>query len=428
MGVLAVLMTVRYALVPWKGRASVDAQYPYQNPLMTDFRDTVILPARALAQRINPYDITPYRQAFPHAQEFDPYAPWWLTVVSPLARLEWGHAALVWSVGLALATSGCAAWAGLQAWRHLRDFRPVVMPCSRAALGLWLAAFVAFQWFWRPTTVGQGLGNVGALAGLAALLAVLGKQDRWHSVFLAVAWVKPQFGIPVVLILLARGHWRRALGGTLLAAVGSLPMVVQLSMAHGGLASLVRTVVNSATHLSNRSGGEPLEGRIDVAALFNVLGLHSGTLLPMAAGAVLLVAAAWLARHVAGDRPGAASLWVCLGLLVGFPHLHYDLAMLAPLVPWAVVEAWARNEMRWVGVLRDPVLWLCGVLAVAGLAPGPALLGGPGWSRAQGVLVQLCYLGVWLWGLHHVRRRAAQLGDSGDGQDGATPDRPEGME
>lgn len=428
MGVLAVLMTVRYALAPWKGRAPVDAQYPYENPLMTDFRDTVVLPARALAQGINPYDITAYRQAFPHAQEFDPYAPWWLTVVSPLARLEWGHAALLWSAGLALATAACAAWAGLQAWRHLGDVCPTVASCSRSALVLWLATFVAFQWFWRPTTVGQGLGNVGALAGLAALLAVLGKHDRWYSVFLAVAWVKPQFGIPVVLILLARGHWRRALGGTLLAAVGSLPMVVQLSMAHGGLASLVRTVVDSATHLSNRSGGEPLEGRIDVAALFNVLGLHSGTLLPMTVGAVLLMAAAWLARRVAVVRPGVAALWVCLGLLVGFPHLHYDLAMLAPLMIWVVAEAWVRNGKRWTTVLRDPVLWVCGVLVVAGLAPGQAVLGGPGWSRAQGVLVQLCYLGMWGWGLYHARRSVAQLRDSWEGQDCGAPKQPEGMD
>lgn len=405
---LAVLLTVRYALVPWQGRAREDAIYPYDNSILTDFRDTVLLPARALAQGVDPYNIEQYTQLFPHAQEFDPYMPWWLSLTSPLAHLSWGQMTLVWSMIMAVATSLCAYWAGRGVALALKE-RDTPLPRWIEQLApspvVWGLAFVCIQWLWRPTTVGQGLGNIGALAGLFALLALMGDDDRWNCAFLALAWVKPQFGIPLVIILLARGQWRRAVGGTSLAIVASLPMVVQVSMIEGGFGRLVAVVLDAVSHLGARSGGEPFEGRIDVARTIAAMGFNVGSILPMIVGAVVLVIAALAVRPLASSRPGMSLLLLTLGLLIGFPHLHYDLAMLCPVVLWAGVECLPVPQ-RGIDTRLDLSTLAVGLLFLTGFFPGTSLWSGVTHTTLQAALSQVAYVLLLFYvGLAARRRR-----------------------
>lgn len=359
---VAALATVHYALAPWRGRADEMIRYPYLNSMMTDFRDTVMLPARALERGMNPYDIESYVKVFDYSQEFNPYMPWWLSVTGPLESLGWNRATLVYSVVLALGTSLLAALAGVVAARRLAQGR---LPDARLRWWVMAAVTVAWVWIWRPTSIGQGLGNVGAFAALASLLA-LAVRGRWAVVFLALAWVKPQFGIPLVIILLVRRQWRHAVEGTLLATVLSLPMVLRLTDIAGGFPELVRSVLAATTWLGEREGGEPFMGRVDLAGLLEALGLGLGSMVPMLVGAVLVgVAARMSLRLDKRDRPALALLLVVAALLIGFPHLHYDLPMLAPLVPWALAESRQRHgAWQW----SDPGVWLPLLLVPVGLA------------------------------------------------------------
>ncbi|MGO4957020.1 glycosyltransferase 87 family protein [Luteococcus sp. Sow4_B9] len=383
--VLAVLATVHYCLTPWRGRADEMAAYPYANSMMTDFRDTVILPAQAIARGMNPYDIESYVKVFTYSQEFNPYMPWWLGLTGPLEPLGWERATLVYSVALGVGTSLLAAVAGVLVARRLRESMPTATPLSPWVVA---AAMVVWVWIWRPTSIGQGLGNVGAFAALAALLALLTRQWGWASLWLAIAWVKPQFGIPLVIILLVRKRWRQAVAGTLLAAVLSLPMVVRLSEIAGGFPELVASVIRATTWVGVREGGEPFMGRVDLAGLLEAVGLGIGSMVPMLLGAVLVGVAAFLSsRYEVIDRPALAILLVSCALMVGFPHLHYDLPMLAPLVPWCLWEAW---QARGRGIVRDPGLWLTVLLVPVGLASDHLLPEQFPVSRLGGVVVLVC--------------------------------------
>ncbi|MEL4357782.1 MULTISPECIES: glycosyltransferase family 87 protein [unclassified Luteococcus] len=381
---LAAFLTGRYALVAWQLRAPEDARYPYPNPGMTDLRDTVTLPARALARGIDPYRVDAYTTAFPHAQEFDPYMPWWLTVTKPLADLPWDRATLVWSWVLAGCVSACVVGVSARI-RQLGagTWSPVLLA----------AGMICAQWLWRPTTFGQGLGNVGALASLVTLLAILpADRDRWLAPWVALAWVKPQFGIPVVVVLLCRGQWRRVLGGTMMAVVASLPMIGRLVQLEGGLPALLRTVLASASQLSTRTDLEPLQGRVDTVAQLTLWGAPPSGAVGLLAGAAVLALTARLAMTVSERSPAPATLLVGLALLVTFPHIHYDLALLAPLVVWVVVD---RRGGRWA-------LAIALFLAVVGLLPGHALVGGE-YNRVQAMAVQLAFLGALGWALTEFR-------------------------
>lgn len=387
-GLVAVLATVHYATAPWRGRAEETATYPYVNSAMTDFRDTVMLPARAMDRGINPYDIPAYTQVFGHAQEFNPYAPWWLSATRPFASLDWSHATLAFAILLAVLTTALAAVAGAVAARRL----PVAGGSVRAP---WVLAAVSalWIWVWRPTSIGQGLGNVGAVAALAALLVLMLPGSRWGAVMLAVAWVKPQFGIPLVIMLLIRKEWRQAVGGTLLAVVLSVPAVVRLSSIAGGFPELLESVLSAATWVGERAGGEPFMGRVDLAGLLEALGLGVGSLLPMALGAVLVAAAA--GGSVCLDRAGRPALGVLLmgaALLVSFPHLHYDLPLLAPVVPWVVLEA--RAHHRGEGWWSDAGMWFGLQLVPVGLASDHLLPQAFPVSRLGGVVSLVCVIGL----------------------------------
>ncbi len=403
---LAFAVTVRYALVTWQRRAPEDVSYPYTLNVMTDFRDTAVLPARAIAAGMNPYDIVAYKEVFPFAQEFNPYAPWWLGVTAPFGRMSWSDATLIFSCFLAVTTSLFAFAAG---WLAHRQLRQIGLP-GWVSAPTFACAVVVFTWLWRPTTIGQGLGNVGAFAALACLLALMVRNAAWGSLLVALAWVKPQFAIPLVLLLLLRREWLKVLSGTGAAILASLPMVLKLSAIAGGFPELVGSVFDAVAILGQRTGGEPLTGRIDLSLWSTLVGIGSD--IPATAlGVGLLVLSArfsvFLERR---GRPAAGVTMMALALLLAFPHLHYDLAMLAPAVAWMGLEAALRPRGLRLGHYDLTLLTALVMLLLAGL-PWQRFLGGLGYNRALAgmALVSLISLSVWSW---HVCEEVVTSGDT----------------
>ncbi|MFC6397843.1 glycosyltransferase 87 family protein [Luteococcus sanguinis] len=392
LAVLGALLTARYAWATWLARAPWGARYPYENPVMTDFRDTVMLPWRMIDAGRNPYDLVAHEAMFPDSQEFNPYGPWWLTAMHPIGRMGWDNATLAYSILLAMATSLGAFAAGWWMSRRAGQWGGLDLP--PAAMGF---AMVVLVWVWRPTSVGMGLGNVGSFAALCALLALLAPGTWWSALFLALAWVKPQYGIPLVVALVVLRRWRSAFAGTAVAGLASLPMVVKLSGLAGGFGALVRSVLDQTAQVGARSGGEPLEGRVDFGLWFALLG--ASETIALLIGVVLVAAASALALRVQrAGRPGAALLLVTVAVLVGFPHLHYDLTMLLPAVVWAGVELVQRADRRWGGMVG--LLGLAIVLLIfIGIFPGALVMDGAHFSRLQAVLLGASALLIAVWAL-----------------------------
>lgn len=356
----AVALTWRYVWVGWTGRMDFLAAKPYVNKGMSDFRDTGILPNLALDRGINPYDLVAYHDFAPHAQYFNPYAPWWLSVTRPLSSFAWDQATLMWACVL----GALVVLAGVVGGREL---------ASRFSVAWWVTVpwCVVLLWLWRPVALANGLGNIGAVVAIAAGLSLI-VRSRWLGALLvAVAWIKPQYGIPLAVIMMIIPSLRfRYLIGTSLAIVASLPEVVRLADAAGGVSPLLSSVVNNALAVGDESAVDLMAGRIDLGGLFAAFGWFPGSALPMGMG-VLAIAATAVWMRPAKQVSHRAGFLLAAVLLIGFPHFHYDLSVLVLLAPGAVAEAWRTPRSapagRW--------LWTAtvGLVAALCLVPGSLL-------------------------------------------------------
>lgn len=404
LAILGVALTARYAWVTWLARASWDARRPYDNLVMTDFRDTVMLPWRMIQAGQNPYDLTAHEAMFPYAQEFNPYAPWWLSATQPLASLGWDRATLVFSIALALATSLAAFASGWWLSRRAGQWHGLEVPPATAG-----CLMVVLSWVWRSTSIGMGLGNIGAFASLCAALALLAPRTGWRAIFLALAWVKPQYGIPLVVVLVVSRRWLSAIAGTTMAALASLPMVFKLSALAGGFGPLVRSVLSQTGQVGVGAGDEALKGRVDLGLWFAMLGCSPavGILLGLAIGA-LFAAVAWRIRR--GGRPGAALMLASMGVIVSLFHLHYDLTMLLPGLVWAALEhvdKARQRTRRWVDLLAVSIA----LIAFVGFFPGGLLLPGAMFNWAQAVLLPLSATAALGWAVIGLRQGTLSASD-----------------
>jgi hypothetical protein len=169
-------------------------------------------------------------------------------------------------------------------------------------------------------------GQINTLIGLGGVLALtqVGRSARgvawapgsWNwrdgaswaaTAGLAVVWIKPQFGIPLTILLVARGFWRTAVAGTGLAAAVSLPVVGVLLVDSGGVGGFVDVIRRNLEYATSTPYGavDSVGGaRVDVAAVvFRV----TGWIAPGAEVVVLLVVlglTAWLIGRVDRGRRG----------------------------------------------------------------------------------------------------------------------------
>lgn len=371
-------LTLRYLWVTWGRRMDVNSTHPYSNEVMSDFRDTVVLPHVALRAGINPYDVDAYQAVAAHAQTFNPYAPWWLSATSAFSEMPWDVATFWWLVTL----SGCMLIAAILAssWGPGSGWLRVFL------VGGWM---ISWLWLWRPISLAFGLGNIGAVVAMATALAFLLPGTGWGIVAVAVAWIKPQFGVPLGVIMLLVPQLRsRYLWGTLLAGLASLPQLVSLVMVAGGVRPLVDSVLGNAV---GESAHGDMFGRIDVGGVLDLFGWKVSGLVSVALGVLLLVVSARYWRH--GVQP--AWVWrralalVCV-VLISFPHYHYDLAAVGLLLPGAVVEGVVRHQGRarwaWAGSLA--------AIGVLCLLPGSIL---PDRGLAFVFLVATWLAAVVLW-------------------------------
>lgn len=173
-----------------------------------DFRDVIYWPTRAVAVGLNPYDsdtTSPaadggpkYRARFPAQQMFPLYSPLLFALFFPFATPPYEVAAGLWLVFGA----GLLVLYSYALWR-LADRRPTVEAVC------YLAAVMLVLQSGRPTFVS---GQTSLFLALAVLVAIA-CRGAWSGVALALTSIKPTFGLPLGLALLARGEWRTVLVG-----------------------------------------------------------------------------------------------------------------------------------------------------------------------------------------------------------------------
>lgn len=303
---------------PWQG----------SSPYLGDFRDLIYGPGRYLLAGGNVYDPQAYTAATPGSPEFDPYAPAWLM----LSVLFCGLPYLVG--GLLYETFGLGVLLAFAATVARLARLPRLLPST-------LALFCLFV-LWYPTRAAASGSSL--IVALGVLVAVECRRARpWlAAVGMALALVKPQFGLPVGVLMLAVGAWRPVVRGVALLVAASAPALAACVVAAGGPGRFVDAVLRDAAYASSPDAatglGSPQQFRIDLLGIVSrltgyvpsdwvELAVPVGT---VAVGCAVL--AGWRLVGAVSDRPGGDApvpVLIVTTTLLCLVHFPYDLPLVA---------------------------------------------------------------------------------------------------
>jgi hypothetical protein len=314
---------------------------------LQDFRDAIYYPARAFLEGGNPYDHAAYLRAHPVGQVFAPYAPAVLLLYLPFALLPFAAAEALY-FGLTVALTVVLARLALA----LNGVGAGLVPTLALATAL-LAS--------RPGQQNLLLGQCTAHVAIGCMLALrfAGERPWLGGLGLALALLKPHFGVPLAALLLCRRDVRAvAVGVGAVALASALPLAVLVVRA-GGVGAFAQTIVANVSSLDANPTGHVLSGwaRLDAPYLAaRLLGRAPGAGAELAIGAgVLGLGGLALRRLAARGVPPAHPLATgvaSLAVLLSVYHQAYDALLLAlPLVGLCVAPAPGRGARTLLAVL-----------------------------------------------------------------------------
>ncbi|MEJ2854273.1 MULTISPECIES: glycosyltransferase 87 family protein [unclassified Saccharothrix] len=306
---------------------------------MQDFRDALYFPIREFLAGGNPYDPAVMFAHWPVRQNFNLYQPYHLLLHMPFALPGYR----IGAVAFAVVSLGLLGLLSVMA--------------ARRVPGTWVVGAGVVAALLVTSQVGKAqlyVGQVNPLIAVGAAGALLARTShpRWAALALALAWLKPQFGLPLAILLCARGSWRVAAGGTGIAAAASLVAVVPLVL-KGGFLDVVARNLEHASQTTYGAVDSLTSQRVDVAAVvFRVAEwLPPGAELVALLG--VMVVSVVLVRRLdrIGDDTGAADLLTCVAVVVAVVHQPGDVIIAVPAMAAAAVVWWRRrHELRWLGV------------------------------------------------------------------------------
>lgn len=346
--------------------------------VLQDFRDAVYYPVVSFLDGHNPYDQRAQAETYPVGQGFPPYLPLTLVAHLPFGLVPQSDADALYVMAVLALTVvlGALALGGAG--------RPVTIAATLGVTALLLLS--------RPGHMNLLLGQVTAQVVIGAYVALRWARTRplLAGMGLALATLKPTYGVPLALLMLfGRGDLGAVVVGVALSGALCLVALVALAHAAGGVAPFVASLGGSATAFAaeHTSNAWSSFARIDVVALAaRVLGGVPDTWMEIVLGVLVTVACVIALRRLRGDDSAPTAQLgvglVCLTLLIGTYHQAYDALLLAQ----PAVALWAGSWGRGVAaprVLRWVVLALLAVPAVNYLATGTMVsemtVGSPTW-------------------------------------------------
>ncbi|MCE7000466.1 glycosyltransferase 87 family protein [Saccharothrix sp. S26] len=356
--VLTALVTAIGAAAAWRAvRPSWQAPIPTWTNLpeerLQDFRDALYFPIREFLAGGNPYHPATMFEHWPVRQAFNLYQPYHLVLHAPFALPGYRVGAVAFTLA-SLVLLGALA---LLAAGRLRPHVPLVLGTAVIATLLVLSQVGKAQLY---------VGQVNPLIAVGAAGALLARRDapKWAAVALALAWLKPQFGLPLAVLLSVRGSHRVALTGTAIAAAASTVVVVPLVVRGGGIGPFLDVIAANLAHAGETAYGavdSMTAQRVDVAAvLYRITGWLPDGAEPVVLVGVLVASAILVRRLDRMGQPAAADLLTCLAVVAAIVHQPGDVLIAVPSLA-AVGVVWWRG-----GCERD---WRLGLSAVLLLVP-----------------------------------------------------------
>jgi hypothetical protein len=314
--------------------------------VLRDFRDAIYYPTVAFQAGTNPYEPAAYRAAYPVGNTFPLYPPHTFLVHLPFTLVGPTTAGWLYFLTTIALTPVLAALALALAG---------VAPSPTRVLGVAAAILVSRPGHWNLL-----LGQYAVTVTIGCYLALRYAREApgLAAVGVALAALKPTYGGPLVLLLLARGDGAAAVRGIALTALGSIVSLAWLAHAGVGPADVLAAVpANHAAFAADRSVN-PLVTlyRVDAEEVLSRLLGHPSPVLALALTlGTLALAALAVHRLSAADTARARGLSasvVCLAILLCTYHQGYDLVLLAlPLVFFATTRSTSPGLDRILFVL-----------------------------------------------------------------------------
>jgi hypothetical protein len=313
---------------------------------LIDFHHVVYFPAVAFRDGVNPYSVE-YVQQYPVNRQYPPYSPGMFVLNYPFALMPLAVGNVVYFVGSVAMVVALAASA-LAVCR---------IPGTLVNV-LGLATLVLVS---RP-------GHINVLLGQFTLPIVLGSAWALHlarsrpwlaGVGLALATLKPTFGVPLVWLMFCRRDFRATFAGVaiggLLAIIGLAPLI-----ANDGLAAVLDSLRESQSlHVADPVvDSETTWTRLDAQSLLGKIIPSVPEHFEFVITAVCLLAAGaavWrISRTPRADGADSLStLIICAATLGCIYHSTYDALLL--VVPWIGVAV-GRLHGQLPRLLR-PIVW-----------------------------------------------------------------------
>ena len=378
---------------------------------LQDFRDNFYYPSVAWLQGRNPYDVEDYRAHYPIDRPLPAYSPISLLVHLPLALVPFGAAETADFAGNALLLLVLAVVALEGAGASITPARTF--------------GFAALMMLSRAGQQTLYIGQCSVYVALGAAVALVEARRRpWLAAAgLALACLKPSYGLPLGFLMLCRRDLPAFARGALLAAItGAVGASVPVAAAGGVLPFIASVRHGMSVIVTDPSFHEATSLiRVDTGALLGrFLGRPPGAAVEILLGVLLLGSAGailWTREARAGSGGAPAGAWragddgprpvgdglACLALLLGLYHQSYDTLLLAlPIAAllWGAqggAFSWGAGRGRWALLALLLVPWL-NVLATHALLnrlqPMRAL-----WlplATCNGAALLLAYL-IWAW-------------------------------
>jgi hypothetical protein len=322
--IAAFLLALTVALHPIRDR--LEGRNP-RSARESDFALVIYYPVRAFLDGSNPYDRSSYLAQYSVRAAFGPYLPGIL-----LLHLPFGFMSVERAQSFYLVTSICLTL--VLAFLSLK-FSMVKVSIPAVLL---LGAVIVLT---RPGRQTLLLGQVTLEVVLTTYVTLYCAPSApgLSGLALALTLLKPNYGLPLALLLLIQGHLRSLAYAAFCVLLLNMPVVAILADRAGGIHPLFEQFASSAVDFESMSSASPTISpyRVDAVALIGRLVGHA----PDLAGHLLVtLTVLGLAGFVSRGLPnhhhsfGLLAGLVCTAVLLSGYHPAYDLLLLTLPFVW----------------------------------------------------------------------------------------------
>jgi hypothetical protein len=285
---------------------------------MHDFRDAIYFPTVSFLEGRNPYDGRDLLATYPVARPFAPYTPISFAVHLPFAALPY-EAAEVLYLATGVVLSLAVAWLALRL-------------CGLVPRVAGLFAVAALLLLTRPAHMTLFIGQPALLLTAATYAALLHGRSRpgLAGVALAVTCLKPTWGGPLGLLMLARRDVRAVAVGWGLAAIVGGALAVPVVETAGGPGPFLQSLRGSYALLAlDRAANAASSNlRLDALGFVGRLLGRSIDASGVALSVLLLGLGALGCRRFGRAERLASSSLACVTMLTCTYHQVYDAVIL----------------------------------------------------------------------------------------------------